>query len=342
VKPGGDTSRLTILFVTSMHPSAAFPQRGVIVLRQAEALRALGHRVEFVELGDTGRPTRYYFARRRVREAIRVVAPDVVHAHFGYSGIAIPRTSVPTVCTFNGDDLNGTAKRSGGITWKSRVGILISQYVAWRSTRCIAVSSPLRNRLWLRGLRAKTVVIRDAVDQHLFYPRSRTAARAKLGLSLDEVLIIFPHDAAVETKRLWLAEAAVRHLRQELPAARLWVVNGKTPDEMPWYYAAADLMIVTSEREGGPSSVKEALACGCPVVSVAVGDTDLFEEVSGDGMVRADDRPEDLSAALRRALTSTEVSGDRISLLPRGLTLNEAARALEQVYLQVTSPTSET
>jgi len=42
--------------------------------------------------------------------------------------------------------------------------------------------------------------------------------------------------------------------------------------EMPWYYSAADAMILCSDSEGSPTSVKEALACNLPVVSTDVGD----------------------------------------------------------------------
>src|SRR2546430_161057 len=49
---------MNILFVTSMHPTARFPRRGVVVLRLASALRERGHRVDVLELGDSGGPLR--------------------------------------------------------------------------------------------------------------------------------------------------------------------------------------------------------------------------------------------------------------------------------------------
>ncbi len=333
-----DAPRLTILFVTSMHPTSSRPLRGVIIQRQAEALQALGHRVEFVYLGEWGGPQRYLRARRQVRTTLRTVAPHLIHAHFGYSGLAIPRIPLPMVCTFYGDDLNGTATISGGITWKSRLGIAVSQYVAWRSDRCITVSESLRSRLWTADLRAKTTVIRDAVDPAAFRPLSRAAARMRLGVSPDEVLVIFPHTAAVATKRVWLAEAAVTRLRQTLPNARLWIVNDRSPTEMPWYYGAADVMIVTSLLEGGPSSVKEALACGLPVVSVAVGDTQLFVDAPM-AMTRAEPEPARLAAALLDVVRRPQV--ERRSYLPPDLSLDVAARAIANVYRSAISSVKE-
>lgn len=312
-----------------MHPSRAFPLRGVIVQRQAAAVRALGHDVEFVELGADGGPLRYLLAQLRVARAIRAVAPHVIHVHFGYSGLAVPPTGVPIVTTFNGDDLNGTPGPAGELTWKSRLGVVVSQYVAWRSRRCITVSATLRERLWTAAMRAKTVVVRDAVDPALFRPLPRAAARERLGIPQDAVLIIFPHTASQPGKRVWLAEAAIAELRRSVPAAQLWVVNGKPADEMPWYYGAADAMIVTSLCEGGPSSVKEALACGLPVVSVPVGDTALFAEVP-EAVLAAVDRADALAARLCEVLQRTPMQ--RRSLLPAGLTLDATTRVLVALY----------
>jgi glycosyltransferase involved in cell wall biosynthesis len=305
------------------------------VQRLAAVLRRLGHRVEMFELGDRGGPWRYLLAQRRVAETVRSLAPDVIHIHFGYSGLAVPRTQIPTIVTFNGDDLHGTPTPSGRLSWKSRVGILASHYAAWRAARCIAVSETLRSRLWGRALRAKTVVIRDAVDTEIFRPIPRDEARRRLDLDTKDVLIIFPHDASQPTKRVSLAQNAVEVLRGPVPTARLWVVNGRPADEMPWYYA--DALIVTSLREGGPTSAKEALACGIPVVSVPVGDIELLAEVPL-AAVCVGDQPEALAQGLRDVIARYQ-SRDRVSLLPSGLTLDRAARTIEALYREVIEAT---
>lgn len=320
--------------MTSMHPSTTYPLRGVIIARLARALRDLGHRIDVVEIGSDQGFGRYISARRRVSQAVADLHPDLMHVHFGYSGVAVPRCSIPIITSFYGDDLNGTVTPSGSLTLKSLLGILVGQWMASRSARCIAVSAHLRDRLWLRDHRKKTAVIRDAVDLNLFRPMSRSHARERLGIAQHDQLIIFPHDVKQATKRFWLARRTLDLLTASIPSARLWVVNGRPPDEMPWYYAAADAMIVTSEREGGPSSVKEALACGIPVVSVAVGDTELFDEVP-TWLVRADASPEALSAALREVLGRRNAA-ERCSHLPPGLTLDRAAEAISKLYEDVT------
>ena len=320
---------MKVLFVTGMHPSARFPLRGLGVVRLADALGRLGHEVRTATLRDGGGPLRYLRARSGVASVVREFQPAIVHAHFGYSGLAVPWLRQPLVTTFNGDDLNGTTTARGGITLKSVVGICVSQWVAQRSTRCIAVSASLRGRLWLERSRAKTVVIRDPIDPAVFRPLDRGEARRRLDLGAEDTLILFPHDAAQPNKRVELAKASVEHLRAWEPRARLWIVNGRAPEEMPWYYAAADAMIITSAREGGPTSAKEALACGIPVVSVPVGDLDLFAEAP-EAMTRAGPDPRDLALALRRTLHDAPPT--RRSHLPRELMLESVARATVEVY----------
>jgi glycosyltransferase involved in cell wall biosynthesis len=98
---------------------------------------------------------------------------------------------------------------------------------------------------------------------------------------------------------------------------------------MVWYYAAADAMIITSVREGGPSSAKEALACGLPVVSVDVGDRDLFREAP-EAMTCVAPRPYDLAVGLLRAARAPQAP--RKSFLPRWLELESTTRSLLDVY----------
>jgi glycosyltransferase involved in cell wall biosynthesis len=285
--------------------------------------------VQTVGLGDEGGPLRYWKSRTTVSHSIREYKPDLIHVHFGYSGLAVPSISQPIVASFYGDDLNGTITPTGRISIKSRIGVVVSQVTAQRSAGCIVVSEQLKQKLWSDKVREKTVVIRDAVDPRVFKPGSMQQARAKLKLDPVARLIIFPHDVTQPTKRLWLAREAVEVLRRSVPTVQLWVVNETDPDAMPVCYAAADAMIITSALEGGPSSAKEALACGLPVVSVPVGDTQLFDD-AGAGMLRAAPTAVSLAGALERALAMG--AGQRQSYLPRDLTLDRAAQAVVGVY----------
>ena len=57
-----------------------------------------------------------------------------------------------------------------------------------------------------------------------------------------------------------------------LPGVALEVLSSVPFAEMPFAYASADALLLTSLDEGSPNCVKEALACGVPVVAVDAGD----------------------------------------------------------------------
>jgi glycosyltransferase involved in cell wall biosynthesis len=73
--------------------------------------------------------------------------------------------------------------------------------------------------------------------------------------------------------------------------------------QMPLYYSAANAMVLCSDTEGSPTSVKEALACNLPVVATDVGDVRAI--LSGiDGSELTAQEPQALAAALRRVLST--------------------------------------
>lgn len=316
------------LFVTNMYPTVPESNFGIIVRRMEDALRRAGVELEVATIAGERGSADYLHARARVARHVERFRPEVVHVHFGYSIVATSART-PRVVSFYGDDLNGTATGRGGITPKSRAGRLVSRWAASACERSIAVSDTLRAQIPGESARARCTVIRDAVDTTLFSPGDRAEARRRLGIAHDAPLVLFPHDARVATKRVDLARAAEAALRAAGSRAALWIVNGVAPDRMPDHYRAADACLVTSDLEGGPSSVKEALACGLPVVSVPVGDQAILREVSSHCEI-ADRDPRALAEAIERAVARGR--GPRVCALPAALSLDAAARRVIGVY----------
>ena len=317
-----------VLFVTNMYPVPDRASFGIIVARVAAELKRRGVDVRVEAISGYLDRSDYWRARRRVAAATADFRPEVVHVHFGWSFVATSNAT-PRVVSFYGDDLNGTATSTGGTTFISRAGIAVSQWAALRAERTIAVSEALRARLRFARARERCTVIRDAVDQALFVPGSQRTARERLAIHDDVARVLFPHAVSQPTKRLDLAQAAVERLNRRGRPATLWVVNGVPPEEMPLYYQAADAMIVTSDREGGPSSVKEAMACGLPVVSVPVGDTEAIVRAKGRAILATRD-PDDLARALEKAIATGR--DDRSAYLPHELTLSHAGERIAEVY----------
>src|SRR5258707_11791341 len=106
----------------------------------------------------------------------------------------------------------------------------------------------------------------------LFYPRDLQKARRELGWGKGEYVVLFNAGDPI-CKRLDLARAAVQFAESMCGRVRFAVLDGNVPpNHIPLMMNAADCLLLTSDWEGSPNVVKEAIACNLPVVSVDVGD----------------------------------------------------------------------
>lgn len=327
-----------MLAVTNMWPRPDRPAFGSFVRSQIESLRELGAEVEVhVITGDRGAAA-YLTHVPAVREAVQRMRPDVVHAHYGLSGWTAAWQPAPLVVSFCGDDLFGTPAPGGGFTLRSRLGVRMGHLAARRAAGIVCKSANLVAALPREPDRRRAVVIANGVDMSLFRPGDRAESRARLGLPAGRHLILFPHDPSQALqKRFDLAEAAVAQLAMRRPDTQLLHVTGVAHDRMPDYYRAADCMLLTSDSEGSPNVVKEALACGVPVVSVDAGDVRFWLD-RVPGCVVAERNPASLAAALECVLEGPRAV-DASSVLPE-LDRSNAARRLLAVYQSVCASSS--
>ncbi len=260
-----------VLVATNMYPTPGDPAWGAFVRAQVEALAALGTPVDVLAIDGRATNVNYLKAIHELRRRVADFRADFVYAFYGLTGWVALWQPAPVILSLAGDDILGTPDGRGGVTLKSRVGVLLSQWAAWRAKVICVQSEEMRQRLW-GGMASRAHVVPYGVDPQRFHPGDRSAARRRLGIPVDERLVIFPNTPHEPRKRLDLAEAAMKLVVQEVPAARLRVVTKVPHADMPDYFRAADCCLLTSDWEGSPNVVKEALMSGVPVVTTDVGD----------------------------------------------------------------------
>jgi glycosyltransferase involved in cell wall biosynthesis len=291
---------MRVLLVTSEWPTEDRPWAVPFIVRQVAFLRQAGLEVDVFPFKGRRNPLRYLGIYRRLRRQLRRGGYDVVHAHFGHSGLlaGVPKR-LPLVVTFQGTDLHGIYTAAGRYHPLSYPLRLMMQLVAHLADEVVVVSEHMARFLWRRDYH----VIPGGLDLSLFHPLPRDEARGRVDLPLDERLVLFVGGRDNAVKRYDLAERVVAALDPAL-GARLLVLNGVVPDRVPLYLNAADALLVTSKHEGSPNVVKEAMACNLPIVSVDVGDVrERLRDVTGCAVVASDEPPviaRSLARVLRR------------------------------------------
>ena len=213
---------------------------------------------------------KYLKALPKIKNIIKEFKPDIVHAHYGTvtSFFCALGANKPLVITFRGSDLNPVTSENA---FRKGVKQVLSQLSTLRAKHIICVSQGLKKRLWWRN--DEVSIIPSGIDLSIFKPLQIKCARKRLGLSLTDRIILFNVGKSPLVKRLDLAEQALKFVKSHFPNTCLVKLYGNIdPDDMPFYYNAADCLLLTSDHEGSPNVVKEAVSCNCPVVSLDVGD----------------------------------------------------------------------
>ena len=245
---------LKTLVVTSIYPTPEDPGLGAFVASQVESLRKIGVDVDVLFLDVRRAKWELVKGIARVRRVVG--AYDLVHAHFGYNGIpACLQKTRPVVVSFCGTDIIHPRLRP------------IARWVARRADACIVKSDHLR-----ATLNHPATVIPNGVDLERFRPGDHQEARRRLGLRPDIRYALFVANPARPEKRYDLAEAALTAAGQSGMPLEILVLHNRPREEVPRYLNAADLLLLTSDWEGSPNAVKEAMACNLPVVATDVGD----------------------------------------------------------------------
>jgi teichuronic acid biosynthesis glycosyltransferase TuaC len=320
-----------ILLVSNMYPGEGSSHSGIFVAREAAALERAGVEVVVEPIAGLRGAADYVAARGRVRELVKNTRPDIIHAHYGYSQVATAFQGAPFVVTLYGDDVNGTSRGGDGITFKSRAGVLATQVLAGYARRIVVQSNAMLETMWSR-LRSRCLVLGSGIDDSHFSPGPMAEARQRLALGPEELVLAFVNSGRQPTKRLDLAQAARDELERRGRPARLLVAEQVPVDEIRWWYRAADVLLMTSDLEGSPNCVKEALSCGTPVVSVAVGDIPQLLTLPEQGII-VERNPSALADGVETVIARQRQTPR--SLLPDHLRASVVADCLIDMYRSV-------
>ncbi len=267
--------------------------------------------------------------------------PQVVHGHTPKGGLLAMLAAWTVRTPVRVYHLRGLAfeTASGGRRFLLRACERVSCALAHRvicvgaSLRDVAVRdgvcAPEKIRV-LAGGSGNGVDAGGRFDPARFGPGERLALRAAWGIPADAPLVLFV-GRVVRDKGIVELEEAWRRVREELPGAHLLLVGplesrdplpGETAErlradprvhlagmqaESAPFYAAADVVVLPTYREGFPNVALEGAAMGLPVVATRIpGCADAVDDGRTGVLVPPRDAPS-LAAALLRYLRDPEL-----------------------------------
>lgn len=269
----------------------------------------------------------------------------------GVAAVALGRLlRVPAVVKVHGSDLDVLSTRSGP---RRNLQLLLP-----RAQRVVAVSRALGKVAESLGVAAERIdIVTNGVDQELFQPRDRAAARAGLGHGGDRrrwllfVGRIEEAKGAVDLCRAFLASAAAaagtatlvlvgdgkamaacRELTSSL-GDRVLFAGPRGHDEVAQWMSACDALVLPSHHEGTPNVVLEALACGRRIVATAVGGIPDVVNAPELGELVAVSDVTGLAAALDRAVAS-DYDPAAVAARGAGAGWDESAARLQGVLVR--------
>lgn len=280
---------------------------------------------------------------------------DVIDAHFYYpDGVAAVMLGrmlrKPVTITARGTDLN--------LYPTMAVPRRLMQWAAHRADASIGVCSALVDVL--RGWQvdpARLHVMRNGVDLRRFSPRPVNDARARIGQVGAPLLLSVGH--LIERKGHHLVIEALDLLRHRQPGARLVIVGdgqerqalqslaqrlglaqavhfaGTVPNEnLADYYAAADMTLLASSREGWANVLLESMACGTPVVATRIWGTPEVVAAPEAGVLADRRDAQSLAAGVER-LTAAPPRRDSVRRYAEGFDWAQTSQAQIDLFTRL-------
>ena len=240
---------------------------GCFMHTTANALRDAGINLQVEYLGDL----RSIWAIRRARRKVRTLARgfDIVHSQYGsVCAFASLGSNKPFAITLRGNDWNLHKATFHWLWAHTRLARWTTEVVLGSNPVVTAVSGRIAAEVLEKFPGLTVEVIPAAIDLNRWVPRSAPPATRR---QAPRVLFTAsnPRDPI---KGYDLFERTIRRAQERIPSLVPVVATGVSHEDMPTLVASCDVVLCTSETEGWPNSIKEALACNIPFVSTDVSD----------------------------------------------------------------------
>lgn len=308
---------MRVLHITNLYPSNKFPTYGIFVKEQIESLStSLSQDVVFINAKENG-----LLAYIKVIKGLKKKCDefDIIHCHHQFS--VLPLIFV----IFNKKIVLSLL---GDLSKRNILNRFIFKLVEYKCDKIV-----IKNSTSLKN--SKYFFLPNGVNTEFFKPFTTSISRKLLGLEEHIIYVLFVcnGDLTNPIKRKDLFDNVIDELNKSDSQNEYveLVLSNIQRENTIHFYNAANFMLVTSDHEGSPNAVKEAMACNLPIVSTPVGDVkNNLKFVSNSFVTNSHNVDELISAA--KKLNLNERSNARDKIFRMNLDVKSKAEELINLY----------
>ena len=306
---------MKILIVANFNDGVFSP----FVIEQTEALKKEGCVIDFYGIVGKGFMG-YYSNRGAFLKKIDEFKPDLIHAHYGLSGLlAVLQNKVPVVITFHNGETH------------TFVGNLLSSIAAQRAKHVVYVAEHIRRLCYLKAKNYTIIPCGINLSDCNITPFEE--ARKALGFEPDKKYILFGGAFDNLRKNFPLLKEAISRLPNKDQIVCL-EMKGLSRAECTLKMCGCDMFALPTKSEGSPQALKESMACNCPIVATDVADIKhLLGDIEGHYICNFD--PDVVAKQTAKALAFGKRTNGRQRVIELGLTNDLVAKKLVVIYKNV-------
>lgn len=273
-----------------MYPNKDDPNYGIFVKEQIDAIEHIKNIEKFVYVIDGEKGFgEYVKSIYNIRRVIRNGKFDLVHIHYGLSGLFLlrGRINIPVLMTLHGGDILAEQGKTVQVALTKRI-----------LKKCdFAITLNDRMDEIARSLIHHTEIVPCSVNTSFFKDLNKKNDKSK------SVRILFPSARSRFVKDFPLFEKTCELLRQQYKLnVKEYYLENLSRNQVAELFNQMDVLLMTSISEGSPQVVKEAMACNLPVVSTNVGDVSVLLDGVKDSYVAKSRNEKELAELVFKSL----------------------------------------
>lgn len=321
----------------SYFPSHIMP----FITEQAEAMATnCNCEVEYFTVKGKGLLS-YFTQIKSLRKKISEFKPDIIHAHYGLSGItAVLQNKVPVVTTFHNGETLGFSQN------------LLSSIFSLKAKHVIYVAQHIYDKTYFKRKNRYTILPCGVnLDECVIIPFEE--ARKMLDFEKSKKYIIFGGGFDNLRKNFPLLNEALVLLtgKQGVPKQRkvnvkdgeftlssydygdieVFEMKNMSRQQCVLLMCACDLFALPSKSEGSPQALKEAMACNCPILATDIAD---IKHLLGniDGHYICTFEPQNVTNVLKESFSYNGRTKGRERIAELGYDNVSIAKKIEKIY----------